>query len=94
MTEQEFRGSLGDSEPAADLSPALKALWWQKKGDWERAHGEVQSDESTDGAWVHALLHRVEGDLPNAAYWYRRAGRDVCDGSLEAEWETIVAALL
>lgn len=94
MTEQEFRDSLSGGAPPANLSPALMALWWQKKGDWERAHREAQSDDSAEAAWVHALLHRVEGDLPNAAYWYRRASRDVYDGPLEAEWETIVTALL
>ena len=94
MNEQEFRVSLSGSAPDAGLSAALKALWWQRKGDWDRAHAEAQSDTGAEAAWVHALLHREEGDLGNAGYWYRRANRDVFDGSLEAEWQTIVTALL
>ena len=94
MNEQEFRGSLSGTAPAAGLSVALQALWWQRKGDWDSAHGEAQSDNGAEAAWVHALLHREEGDLGNAGYWYRCANRDVFDGPLEAEWETIVKALL
>jgi hypothetical protein len=93
-TEREFRDSLNASAPADGLSPALTALWWQKKGDWDRAHRAAQSDDGAEAAWVHALLHREEGDLSNAAYWYGRAGRDVFDGPLEEEWDAIVKALL
>ena len=94
MNEQEFKDSLSGITPDSGLSAALKALWWQRKGNWDRAHSEVQSDNGSEAAWVHALLHREEGDLGNAGYWYRRANRDVFDGSLEAEWETIVKTLL
>lgn len=69
-------------------------MWWQAKGDWDKAHKMAQADEGEAGARVHAYLHRVEGDLANATYWYRRAGRPAATGSLEAEWTTIVAALL
>lgn len=90
----QFRARLSDSAPAAMLSPPLAALWWAAKGDWERAHGIVQDDQGRDAAWVHAYLHRVEGDLGNAGYWYRQAGQPAAKDSLQAEWERIAAALL
>jgi hypothetical protein len=77
-----------------DLSPALQSLWHDLQGHWDRAHEAVQDDEGTDAAWVHAYLHRKEGDLGNAAYWYQRAGKSVHGGSLQAEWEEIVKELL
>lgn len=74
------------------LSPALRALWWEAQGDWDKAHELVQPD--TDAcAWVHAYLHRVEGDLSNAAYWYRRAKQPVFEGELQAEWLALLQAL-
>jgi len=90
----DLKASLSDAAPSATLSPPLAALWWAAKGEWERAHTIVMNDESAEAAWVHAYLHRVEGDLPNAGYWYRAAGRPVERGPLETEWSTIVAALL
>lgn len=75
------------------LAPTLAALWWDARGDWARAHEAAQSVDTADGAWVHAYLHRKEGDLSNADYWYRRAGRRRPAGTLEAEWAEIVAAL-
>jgi hypothetical protein len=83
--------------PAAADMPALAALWWQARGDWARAHEAAQADEGADAAWVHALLHREEGDLGNADYWYRRAGKRRPAGALREEWEeweAIAAALL
>lgn len=89
-----FRETLAKDEPP-ELSPALRALWWDAKGDWNKAHACAQQDEeSSAGTWVHAYLHRKEGDLSNAGYWYRRAGRPVATESLEAEWSTIAGALL
>lgn len=76
------------------MSAPLAALWCAKQGDWARAHELVQSDPSADGAWVHAYLHRVEGDLSNAAYWYARAGQANTTGSLDDEWSTLVEQLL
>jgi len=76
------------------LSHALRALWWDAKGDWNRAHESAQQDEGPDGSWVHAYLHRKEGDQSNAAYWYSRAGKPVCRESLDAEWLKIVTELL
>ena len=89
-----FKRSLADTEPDAQHAPALTALWWAGKGDWERAHRIVMDEESAEAAWVHAYLHRVEGDLPNARYWYRQAGRSECKQSLEAEWDAIAGTLL
>ena len=73
--------------------PALAALWWAAKGDWDRAHAAAQASDGRECAWVHAYLHRVEGDLENARYWYARAGKPQASGPLEAEWEQIAGAL-
>lgn len=89
-----FRTSLGASAPPEKAGPLLTALWHDAKGDWQRAHEIVQEEEGAEAAWVHAYLHRKEGDLSNAGYWYRRAGRPVSKASLEDEWETIVSAFL
>ena len=88
-----FRASLEAPSPPQELSLALQALWREAKGDWERAHELAQADEGA-GDWVHAYLHRKEGDAGNAAYWYRRAGKAVAKGPLEDEWAKIVATLL
>ena len=79
---------------ADGLSPILAALWWDAQGNWERAHEIAQAVEHSEGDWVHAYLHRKEGDLSNADYWYRRAGRTRPEGSLREEWTTIVATLM
>ena len=93
-TLQEFEASLAEAAPPADLAPLLQALWHEAKGDWDRAHAIAQDDPGADGAWVHAYLHRVEGDLGNAGYWYRRAGRPASDAPLREEWRTIAGAML
>ena len=91
----QFRVSLSDAQPPAGLGPALQALWWASKGDWDRAHGCAQAGEGERSCdWVHAHLHRVEGDLANAGYWYRRAGQPVAAGPLDREWDQVAAALL
>ena len=94
MTLNSFRQTIMASTPPGDLSPALEALWWAAKGEWDRAHRLVQDDPSREAAWVHAYLHRVEGDLDNAGYWYRTARQPVASGPLEAEWDAIAAALV
>jgi hypothetical protein len=94
MTLEEFRESLTATEPPAGLTLALVGLWWDAKGDWKQAHESAQQDEGVEGSWVHAYLHRKEGDKNNAAYWYRRAGRTMSPEPLEAEWLEIVRALL
>ncbi len=76
------------------LKGLLLALWWDAQGDWEQVHEVAQHVAGADGAWVHAYLRRKEGDLANAAYWYRRAGRPVASGDLRAEWVAMVAELL
>jgi hypothetical protein len=94
MTLEDFRRSLTATNPPNELSHALAGLWWDGKGDWTRAHESAQQDEGRDGSWVHAYLHRKEGDQGNAAYWYGRAAKPVCKESLAAEWASIVQALL
>jgi hypothetical protein len=89
----DLRASLSDAAPASTLDPPLAALWWAAKGDWDQAHKIVQDESDRNSAWVHAYLHRVEGDLGNAGYWYRQAGQPAARDTLEAEWERIVAAL-
>jgi len=94
MTLEEFRASLGGGTPPA-VAPALVALWHDAKNDWEKAHETAQAIEDDTGAWVHAYLHRKEGDASNAAYWYRRAGRAIVrETALDDEWAQIAEALL
>ena len=93
MQPADFRESLSKSAPPEGLGSLLRALWHDAKGDWSRAHEIVQDEEGRDAAWVHAYLHRKEGDLSNAGYWYRRARKPACKTSLEDEWEAIAAAL-
>ena len=79
------------AEPPA--APALAALWWAARNEWDRAHEAAQADDGKDAAWVHAYLHRVEGDLENARYWYGLAGKPEATGPLGDEWDGIAAAL-
>ena len=94
MNLKTFEATLEDAAPPPGLSAALAALWHERRGDWDEAHRQAQSQDDAEGAWVHAYLHRVEGDHGNAAYWYRRAGRALCSAPLEEEWAEIVDALL
>src|SRR5271165_2403813 len=94
MVLDDFRASLNAEAPPNVVAPLLAALWWDAKGDWSRAHGIAQDVESSDGAWVHAYLHRKEGDEGNAGYWYRRAARPHSRTSLDVEWEEIVSEFL
>jgi hypothetical protein len=94
MDFESFRASLAAAAPPTGLKPALEALWFEAKGDWERAHELAQADEGGAGDWVHAYLHRKEGDASNAAYWYRRAGKPASRASLADEWTQIVTTLL
>lgn len=94
MTLDEFQRSLTATEPPTGLSLALVGLWWDAKGDWTQAHESAQQDEGVEGSWVHAYLHRKEGDQGNASYWYNRAGKPVCREPLDKEWISIVRALL
>jgi hypothetical protein len=94
MTVDELRDSLGRAEPPAGLSPLLRALWLDGRGDWSGAHAIAQDDASKEAAWVHAYLHRKEGDHGNAAYWYGQARRAPFAGSLDEEWATIASVLI
>ena len=94
MSMADFKASLSGAAPAPDLDAPLAPLWWAGKGKWAEAHKIVQDEETADSAWVHAYLHRVEGDLGNAGYWYRRAKKAVATGPLEIEWDGIVSTLL
>lgn len=94
MTLEQFRQSLASAAPPPGLAVALHALWHDARGDWHSAHEAAQGDDSRAGAWVHAYLHRKEGDLPNAGYWYRQARRTPCTTPLDDEWGQIAAELL
>jgi hypothetical protein len=89
-----FVDSLKTGTPPAVAVPLLRAVWYGLRGEWEAAHQIAQDDTSAEGAWVHAWLHRIEGDLDNARYWYGRARREVAEGDLRDEGKTIAAFLL
>jgi hypothetical protein len=94
MTVDEVRRTLRDAAPPDGLNAPLRALWHDGHGDWDTAHRIAQEVEDESGAWVHAYLHRKEGDAGNAAYWYARAKQPVAKDDLESEWSRIVASLL
>jgi len=95
MTLTEFNESVNTAtRPPKGLSTSLEALWWEAKGDWQKAHHLAQDDPSPNASWVHAFLHRVEGDESNAAYWYAKAVKPVAHGPFPPERDHIVAALL
>lgn len=94
MTFEEFLESIKNDQPTPDLSETLISLWWDKKGNWDRAHSIAQDIPTTQGSAVHAYLHREEGVLWNADYWYSRAGRTRPDIPLEAEWQQLVEEML
>lgn len=94
MTFDAFNASLDNASPPEEVSTELKALWYDAKGDWEKAHSLCQEADSADGNWVHAYLHRKEGDMGNADYWYSRAGKHRPESSLDEEWQSIVNQLL
>ena len=94
MDFETYRGSLTKDEPPEELSMAAQALWWEAKGDWHQAHQCAQQQGDAEGAWAHAYLRRVEGDLRNAGGWYGRAGREASTAPLKDEWETIARAVV
>ncbi len=91
---QVFRKSLAKPQPPVGLNPALQALWWDGKGDWNKAHERAQEHENRAGMHVHAYLHRKEGDQSNAEYWYRRCGIAPSTLTVDEEWEELARALL
>jgi hypothetical protein len=93
MTKAQFKDTMKNTLPPAGITSSLAALWYAGKGDWEQAHAIAQDTPTRDGSWVHAYLHRQEGDEWNARYWYNRAGRSMPALTLEQEWEQIVEAM-
>ena len=93
MTVDEFKATLKSAAPP-EVPTLILALWYDARGDWEKAHTLAQDVDDSSGAWVHAYLHRKEGDLGNAGYWYRRANQPTATDSLAAEWTRIASALL
>ncbi len=94
MDLREFAEAVEAESAPEGVSVALLALWWDAKGDWERAHELAQEAGNRGGDWVHAYLHRKEGDEGNAGYWYARSRKPFFEGSLDEEWEHIARALL
>ncbi|MES1198138.1 MAG: hypothetical protein ABUL41_02570 [Chitinophagaceae bacterium] len=94
MTFNQFKESLASDSPPTGISDYLQSLWYDAKGDWNRSHTIIQDIETENAAWVHAYLHRKEGDIGNADYWYRRAGKKRPSVTLEEEWENIVDTLI
>ena len=94
MNLESFIESLVADDPPKGLSPYLLSLWYDAKGDWNKAHDVVQDEENKNGSWIHAYLHRKEGDIWNADYWYRRAGKTRPNSSLEEEWTNITSEIL
>jgi len=94
MKIEDFKLSLKNSTPPKNLNPLLLALWYDAKNDWQKAHQTAQDIENKDGSWIHGYLHRKEGDLSNASYWYSRAGREMSSEPHEKEWETILIELI
>jgi len=94
MHFEEFRQTLSSDKPPGKVSPYLLSLWYDAKGDWEKSHTIIQDINDTTAAWIHAYLHRKEGDIGNADYWYRRAGKIRPAITLEEEWEQIAKTLV
>ncbi len=94
MDIKEYKASLQQTEAPSNLNKPLQALWYAAKDDWNRAHELIQDESDADSAWVHAHLHRVEGDMFNAKYWYKSANRPTSDETFEREWEKIASDLI
>jgi len=94
MQFENFQQSINSTTPPANISVYLLAMWYDAHGDWDKAHNVVDSLDDATACWVHAYLHRKEGDMGNASYWYRRADKKMPAVALQQEWEMIVKALL
>jgi hypothetical protein len=94
MNLSSFKESLSGIEPPQEASVYLKALWYDAKGEWGKAHKLIKDVDDKNAAWIHAYLHRKEEDISNADYWYRRAGKRRSETSLENEWEQLVTEFL
>jgi len=93
-TLAEFKASLKAAQPDSGMAVQLKSLWYDGKGDWPKAHAQVDHLQDRESAWVHAYLHRKKGDIGNAGYWYSKARQARPDLSLEQEWEELVVHFL
>ncbi|CAH1000577.1 hypothetical protein LEM8419_01711 [Neolewinella maritima] len=94
MTRQEFDASLREATPPTSFGLELTSLWWISNNQWERAHTLIDDAIGPDRAWVHGYLHRIEGDEPNARYWYQRSGRDAPDYGLSKERDLLLEYFL
>jgi len=94
MTIKEFMNTVRERALPPEISDNLKALWFDAAGDWHKAHEIVQETSGFEGDWIHAYLHRKEGDLGNASYWYSRVGKSRPTTSLEEEWKELANYLL
>ena len=94
MTFEQFQQSLSQTSPPSSISKHLESLWYDGKGDWEQSHNIIQDINDSNASWIHAYLHRKEGDIWNADYWYQRSGKKRPNISLMEEWEAIVKTLL
>lgn len=94
MHSNQFLASLEETAPPPNISPHLQALWWDKKGQWQRAHELIQDLSDRLASAIHAYLHRQEGDLWNARYWYARAGQEEVTSTLDTEWTDLVRRAL
>ena len=94
MEYEQFVISLEDREPPDNISLLLKALWYDGKDDWQSAHNIAQDIADRNGSWIHAYLHRKEGDFSNARYWYHKAGKNEPTASLKEEWKLLVGMFL
>ena len=93
-TLSEFEESLNSDQPIDGLSVQLKSLWYDGKGDWHRAHAKIDHLNDKESAWVHGYLHRKEGDIRNADYWYSKARQVRPNLSLDEEWKQLVLHFL
>lgn len=93
MTPEEFKTTLTQQEPPPQWNAVQKALWYDANGNWDKAHDYAQQENDSASAWIHAYLHRKEGDTFNAQYWYTRAGRTMPETTLQQEWEEMVSVL-
>jgi hypothetical protein len=94
MTFQDFKNTLHQKSPPSEISPLLKALWFDAHGEWGKAHDVAQEVNTPEGSWIHAYLHRKEGDRSNSQYWYHRANKKMPVYTLEQEWEELVTEFL
>jgi len=94
MNLHDFISSTSQLHPPEEISVYLTSLWHDAKGNWEKAHDVIQELEDKTASWIHAYLHRKEGDLWNADYWYSKAGRKRPNVSLEEEWKDISASVI